>query len=77
MLFRSVIFEALTRSERADEFLLMGLRLSEGIDLGRFHALSGRPLDPVRIATLAGERLIAFTPSQPSRVHAAIRHLFL
>jgi oxygen-independent coproporphyrinogen-3 oxidase len=63
-----VVDETLSRSERADEFLLMGLRLSEGIDLGRFQALSGRPLDPVRIATLAGERLIAFTPSRRLRV---------
>ena len=35
--------EMLTRSEEADEFLLMGLRLAEGIDLARYEALSGRP----------------------------------
>ena len=44
--------EVLIRAERADEFLLMGLRLAEGIDLRRFEALAGRPLDPSRIAFL-------------------------
>ena len=44
--------EMLTRSEEADEFLLMGLRLAEGIDLARYEALSGQavqhaaPVDP-------------------------------
>src|SRR5690606_15850530 len=36
--------EILTRSEEADEFLLMGLRLVEGIDLARYEELAGRPL---------------------------------
>ena len=37
---------ALTRAEQADEALLMGLRLSEGLDLGRLAAVSGmRPGD--------------------------------
>ena len=44
--------DLLTREERADEFLLMGLRLAEGIDPARYQALAGRPLDPERIATL-------------------------
>ena len=44
--------EELNREERADEFLLMGLRLAEGIDPRRYAALSGRPLDPHRIAML-------------------------
>jgi oxygen-independent coproporphyrinogen-3 oxidase len=50
-----VVDEALTREERADEFLLMGLRLAEGIDPQRYAALAGRPLDPKRIATLRSE----------------------
>ncbi len=36
----------LNSEERADEFLLMGLRLAEGIDPQRYAALSGRALDP-------------------------------
>jgi oxygen-independent coproporphyrinogen-3 oxidase len=31
----------LTRAEEADEMLLMGLRLAEGVDLGRFTARGG------------------------------------
>ena len=37
--------DVLTREETADEFLLMGLRLAEGIDPERYAALAGRPLD--------------------------------
>jgi len=44
--------EALTREQMADEFLLMGLRLAEGIDPQRYARISGRPLDPARIALL-------------------------
>src|SRR6185312_635612 len=33
--------EQLSREEMADEFLLMGLRLAEGIDPARFVALAG------------------------------------
>ena len=44
--------EALTGEQMADEFLLMGLRLAEGIDPARYARLAGRPLDPRRIARL-------------------------
>ncbi|MBD9374082.1 coproporphyrinogen III oxidase [Rhizobium sp. ARZ01] len=40
--------EVLERSEQADELLLMGLRLTEGVDLARWQALSGRDPDPDR-----------------------------
>lgn len=50
--------ERLSSVERADEYLLMGLRLSEGIDPERYHALIGRPLDPSRIALLRDEGAI-------------------
>jgi putative oxygen-independent coproporphyrinogen III oxidase len=50
--------ERLNSEERADEFLLMGLRLAEGIDPGRYAALSGRALDPNRIAILRDEGAI-------------------
>ena len=48
----------LNSEERADEFLLMGLRLAEGIDPGRYAALAGRTLDPGRIAILREEGAI-------------------
>ena len=50
--------DELNREERADEFLLMGLRLAEGIDPKRYAAISGRPLDPRRIALLREEGAI-------------------
>jgi oxygen-independent coproporphyrinogen-3 oxidase len=40
--------EALDTGEQADEMLLMGLRLREGLDLARWSALSGRGLDVER-----------------------------
>lgn len=51
--------ERLNSEERADEYLLMGLRLAEGIDPGRYAALSGRALDPNRIALLRDEGAIS------------------
>ena len=50
--------DVLNSAERADEFLLMGLRLVEGIDPGRYAALAGRPLNPRRIALLREEGAI-------------------
>ena len=40
--------ERLSRDEQADELLLMGLRLREGVDLARWQQLSGRDPDPDR-----------------------------
>ncbi len=44
--------EELDRDEQADELLLMGLRLTEGVDLARWQELSGRDPDPAREQTL-------------------------
>src|SRR5262249_41808896 len=44
--------EVLTLAERADEFLLMGLRLAEGIDPKRYEQIAGRSLQSKRIAFL-------------------------
>ena len=60
--------EVLTREERSDEFLLMGLRLAEGIDLARYAEISGRPLDPARIASLREHGLVEETPERRLRV---------
>jgi len=51
--------DGLNSEERADEFLLMGLRLAEGIDPKRYAALSGRSLDPKRISMLREEGAIS------------------
>ena len=53
----------LTLEEEGDEFLLMGLRLREGVDPARYLALTGRPLDRSRIRALEADGLIA----QPGR----------
>ena len=50
--------ETLTRSEETDEFLLMGLRLAEGIDLARYEILAGRPFSTPRLSILQDEGLI-------------------
>jgi oxygen-independent coproporphyrinogen-3 oxidase len=60
--------DLLNSEERADEFLLMGLRLREGIDPERYAALAGRPLDPRRIALLREEGAITVDPSGRLRV---------
>jgi putative oxygen-independent coproporphyrinogen III oxidase len=61
----------LNSEECADEFLLMGLRLAEGIDPERYAALSGRALDPRRIAVLRQEGAIVVDADGRLRVTKA------
>ncbi len=49
---------ALTPEEQGDEYLLMGLRLAEGIDPATYTALSGRTLDEARIAALMADGML-------------------
>ncbi|MEM9633027.1 MAG: radical SAM family heme chaperone HemW, partial [Pseudomonadota bacterium] len=42
----------LNEEEQGDEFLLMGLRLTEGIDLSRYESYSHRSVDPQRLNAL-------------------------
>jgi oxygen-independent coproporphyrinogen-3 oxidase len=49
----------LSAEEQADEFLVMGLRLREGIDPARYAALAGRPLDEARIRDLEAHGFVA------------------
>jgi putative oxygen-independent coproporphyrinogen III oxidase len=60
--------EKLTSGEAADEYLLMGLRLAEGIDTARYSALSGRDLDPKRISILREEGAVETTKDGRLRV---------
>ena len=53
-----VMDEPLSQEAQADEFLVMGLRLSEGIDLARFQRLSGRRLDNRRIDDLVFDGMV-------------------
>jgi len=63
-----IVDEKLTAGETADEFLLMGLRLAEGIEPARYTALSGRTLDPKRIAILREEGAVETTTDGRLRV---------
>jgi oxygen-independent coproporphyrinogen-3 oxidase len=63
--------ETLTRTEQADEYLLMGLRLAEGIDPQRYAAFAGHPLDQARIAALGAEGFVEATPDGRLRVTRA------
>ncbi len=62
------VSEKLTAGETADEYLLMGLRLAEGIDLDRYNAISGRTLDPKRISILREEGAVETTADGRLRV---------
>lgn len=53
-----VVDDVLSLEERGDEFLLMGLRLTDGIDLDQFEAISSRKIDPKRIADLVTHAMI-------------------
>ncbi|HEY6259611.1 MAG TPA: radical SAM family heme chaperone HemW [Xanthobacteraceae bacterium] len=63
--------DVLTREEIADEFLLMGLRLVEGIDPRSYARIAGRGLDPRRLATLNQEGAVEMTADGRLRVTPA------
>jgi putative oxygen-independent coproporphyrinogen III oxidase len=60
--------EVLSQEEQGDEFLLMGLRLSEGIEPARFEAVTGRSLDPAQIKSLIEDGMVEMTPMGRLRV---------
>jgi oxygen-independent coproporphyrinogen-3 oxidase len=61
------IRRAIARPDQADEMMMMGLRLSEGVDLRRWENLSGRSLNPdvldhlqnIGMIACSGDRLYA------------------
>lgn len=53
------IDEAVPAPAQADEMMLMGLRLSEGVDLDRHARLAGAPISEDRIAPLIADGLLA------------------
>ena len=59
---------ALTQEEQGDEFLLMGLRLKEGIDLARYAAISNRQINPRQIDDLVGYGYVERTMAGGLRV---------
>ncbi len=60
--------DVLSAEEQGDEYLLMGMRLREGIDIERFAQLRGQPLDAGRIASLVEDGMIEQTPDGRIRV---------
>ena len=60
--------ELLSGTEAADEMLLMGLRLREGIDPKRYEAMSGQPIDQAKISQLAKDGLLEI--SQQGRLRS-------
>jgi oxygen-independent coproporphyrinogen-3 oxidase len=70
-----VVDDVLTGEEVGDEYLLMGLRLAEGVDLDRYRALSGRTLDPARLADLLSHGMVE--RSGASRVRATRAGFFV
>jgi putative oxygen-independent coproporphyrinogen III oxidase len=63
-----IVDDKLTSGETADEFLLMGLRLAEGIEPERYTAIAGRTLDPKRISILRDEGAVETTANGRLRV---------
>jgi putative oxygen-independent coproporphyrinogen III oxidase len=63
-----IVDDILTPEERADEFLLMGLRLAEGIDPRRYERIAGHPLNPGRIALLREQGAVEVTAEGRLRV---------
>jgi putative oxygen-independent coproporphyrinogen III oxidase len=63
--------KALTREQIADEFLLMGLRLAEGVDPARYARLAAQPLDNRRVALLREQGAIETAPNGRLRLTLA------
>ena len=62
--------DVLTHEEVADEMLLMGLRLKEGLDLTRHQEETGVVLDQARIDDLVGHNMIERLPKDRLRATA-------
>ena len=60
--------DVLTWEEQGDEFLVMGLRLREGVDPNRFAALSGRRIAERQVTALKGYGFVETLPNGNIRV---------
>ena len=70
--------EPLLARDQAAEYLVMGLRINDGIDRARYNALSGRDLDPDKIADLLDQGLISVsnnTISASQRGRPVLNHI--
>jgi coproporphyrinogen III oxidase-like Fe-S oxidoreductase len=72
-----------TPAQQAREYLLMGLRIAEGIDRNRYEALTGKGMDEARLENLIGlgfverrgNQRIAATPAGRQVLNAVIAEL--
>jgi putative oxygen-independent coproporphyrinogen III oxidase len=60
--------ERLNSSQQADEMLMMGLRLHEGIDVQRYESLAQRTFDRQRLLMLQEDGMVAFLGNSRLRV---------
>jgi putative oxygen-independent coproporphyrinogen III oxidase len=67
--------ERLTQSQQADEMLMMGLRLTEGIDIPRYESLGARTFDRQRLSGLQEQGMIEFLGN--SRLRATAKGMIL
>lgn len=58
------LFEPIPTGAQADEFLLMGLRLTEGIDPARYARLAGKPLPQEKLTELAEMGMITHSKTR-------------
>nr|WP_284040801.1 radical SAM family heme chaperone HemW [Phaeovulum sp. NW3] len=75
--------EDLPLHEQAEEYLMFGLRLREGIDAARYQALSGQPLDAEALTEMEDLGLLVIdgaqirtTPAGRAVLNAILRRLF-
>ena len=74
---------ALSGREQAEEYLMMGLRMSQGIDIKRYNSLSGQPLSTEALGNLTELGMIErpgshlrVTPQGRMVLNAVIKELF-
>jgi oxygen-independent coproporphyrinogen-3 oxidase len=57
-------WEPVTTHDQGTEALLMGMRLSEGVELARIERLLAHPIPHARLATLKAQGLIEHAPDR-------------
>ncbi|WP_435661403.1 radical SAM family heme chaperone HemW [Leisingera caerulea] len=61
--------ETLSREDAAAEYLMMGMRLTEGLDMIRYAQLSGRPIRKSKLADLADLGMVTISEQRLRTTH--------
>ncbi|WP_027235927.1 radical SAM family heme chaperone HemW [Leisingera caerulea] len=61
--------ELLSREDAAAEYLMMGMRLTEGLDMVRYAQLSGRPIRKSKLADLADLGMVTISEQRLRTTH--------